>query len=79
MTSRTVYVDRWFYAVDVSIIDGTPAPPAPVVELVDWLREGNSLEETHAIALLDEIAALRKHVSSDHEPAQWAHTEWEWS
>lgn len=84
MTSRTVSVDRWFYDVDVSVIEGTSAPPAPVAELVGWLREGKSLEKTHAIALLNEIVLLRRHAAGFCVPPNacathgmcWTHSEW---
>lgn len=37
-----------------------PWPPAPLEELTFWLRHGGELEEIPSLALLDEIAGLRR-------------------
>ena len=52
--------EEWCAAVDAAVDAGEGKPPSvPVDALVDCLRNGGELAEIPALALLDEIAALR--------------------
>ena len=52
---------EWCAAVDdvVKAGEGSP-PPVPVEAAVDYLLNGGELDESQSLALLDEIAALRR-------------------
>jgi hypothetical protein len=53
-------VIHWFDAVDISIQSAEEPPEAPVEDLVEFVRQGESLPEEAVLALLDEIRKLRK-------------------
>ncbi len=49
----------WVRAVESIVDDTDTPPPVPIDELSDMIREDGGLDETPALALLDEIQRLR--------------------
>ena len=52
---------EWIDAVDASVADGSlEIPPVPVDAICSFIMETGCLDESPALALLDEIARLRR-------------------
>lgn len=56
----TEEIEAWFNLVDEAVADPESLPgPVPLEDLVYWVRNEGALEESYALALLDEIQSLR--------------------
>lgn len=70
---RPASLRAWRDSIEESMLDGgeTVPPPCPIEALSNEVRSLGSLGETEALALMDEIARLRKEIE-DGDPASSA-------